>query len=57
MFKVDKKYENSDVAVTIRFTEELYAKLKAVAESEDISFNKLVLQCCDYAMDNYSAEE
>lgn len=38
---------------TIRFTEELDAKLTALASGENISFNELVLCCCQYALDNY----
>lgn len=36
-----------------RFTEELDAKLHALAKGEHISFNELVLRCCQYALDNY----
>ena len=34
-------------------TEELDAKLRALAKGEHISFNELVLRCCQYALDNY----
>ncbi len=57
MFKVNKKYAKSNIPVTIRFTDDLYTKLKEIAKQEDISFNGLVLQCCGYAVENYSEEK
>ena len=39
--------------IHIRFTEELDSKLHALAKGEHISFNELVLRCCQYALDNY----
>lgn len=57
MFKVYKKLPKSNISRTIRFNEEIYNKLSEIANSEDISFNQLVLQCCKYAIDNYLDEE
>ncbi len=52
MFKVDKKYAETNIQKTVRFTEDLLKKLEVIAEKEDISFNTLVLQCCYYAIEN-----
>lgn len=53
MFRIDKEFAGANVSNTIRFTEELDAKLRALAKGEHISFNELVLRCCQYALDNY----
>lgn len=37
---------------TIRMPDKLIEQLEEVAKSEDISFNQLVVQCCEYALDN-----
>ena len=36
---------------SIRFPEDLQEKLAKVATKANISFNMLVLQCCQYALD------
>ncbi len=56
MFKIDKKLKNANVARTIRFTEPLFERLCEVASKNGISFNMLVLQCCNYALDNQEEE-
>ena len=53
MFSVDK----SNIARTIRFTEDIFNDLLRISTSEDVSFNQLVLQCCRYALDNYEGNE
>lgn len=53
MFRIDKVFSKANVPKTIRFTEELDAELRTLAEGENISFNELVLRCCQYALDNY----
>lgn len=53
MFRIDKSFSRANVAKTIRFTEELDAKLTVLANGEQISFNELVLRCCQYALDEY----
>lgn len=53
MFKIEK-FSKTNVSKTIRFTEELNAKLTALAKGENISFNELVLRCCQYALDEYA---
>ena len=32
--------------------DELIEKLQTLADKNDISFNQLVVQCCEYALDN-----
>ena len=49
MFVV-KKTESSNK--TIRMPNDLIEKMEVVAKDKDISFNKLVVQCCEYALEN-----
>ena len=56
-FSVDKKLSKSNIARTIRFTEDIFNDLLRISTSEDVSFNQLVLQCCRYALDNYEGNE
>ena len=37
---------------TIRIPDELAKILTEIAEKKDISFNQLVVQCCEYALAN-----
>lgn len=37
---------------TIRMPEDLIAELEKLASKNDISFNQLVVQCCEYALKN-----
>lgn len=37
---------------TIRMPEDLIEKLEILANKNDISFNQLVVQCCEYALEN-----
>lgn len=37
---------------TIRMPEDLIAELERLANKNDISFNQLVVQCCEYALQN-----
>lgn len=53
MFRIEKTFSKANVPKTIRFTEELDAELRTLADGENISFNELVLRCCQYALDNY----
>lgn len=53
MFRIDKAFSRANIPKTIRFTEELDANLTALAKGEHISFNELVLRCCQYALDEY----
>lgn len=53
MFRIEKAFARANIPKTIRFTEELDAKLTKLANGEHISFNELVLRCCQYALDEY----
>ena len=53
MFRIQKAFARVNIPKTIRFTEELDAKLTKLANGEHISFNELVLRCCQYALDEY----
>jgi len=47
MFVVKK---NESTNKTIRMSAELIARLEKVAEEQDVSFSRLVTQCCEYAL-------
>ena len=53
MFKVKNDFKNVNVPRTIRFTEKMFEELNQLAMDNEVSFNLLVLQCCQYALDNY----
>ena len=57
MFKIDSKFSAAKIPSTIRFTEPLFNELKRVAQENGISFNILVLQCCQYALDSIKNEK
>lgn len=57
MFKVDTTLSRSNVPRTIRFKEEIYNTLMEISSYENVSFNQLVLQCCRYAINDYSIKE
>jgi len=53
MFEI-KKPESSNK--TVRMPNELISKIEKLATSKNISFNQLVIQCCEYAINNLSDE-
>lgn len=57
MFEIDKSLSRPNIPRTIRFTEELFDALLKLSTEEEISFNSLVLQCCNYALNNYKKRE
>jgi predicted CopG family antitoxin len=57
MFTINKRHKNTNIPISIRFNEEIYTRLKAFKEEHGISFNELVLKCCEYALDNYKEEK
>ena len=57
MFKIDNELKHANVARTVRFTEPLFEKLNRVASENGISFNLLVLQCCNYALNTMEKPE
>lgn len=54
MFTV-KKPQNSNK--TIRMPDELIDRLQKMADENDISFNQLVVQCCEYALEHQKQED
>ncbi|MBE6694672.1 MAG: toxin-antitoxin system HicB family antitoxin [Ruminococcaceae bacterium] len=49
MFKV-KKAEHTNK--TFRMPTELVKKLETLAQNKGVSLNNLVVQCCEYALEN-----
>ena len=49
MFEIKKTTSSNK---TIRMPDILIAQLEKLAAKHDISFNKLVVQCCEYAIDH-----
>lgn len=54
MFSVNKIYKTSrnDIAMNIRFPEDIYNKYKEIAKDTGHSFNGLVISAMHYALDN-----
>lgn len=51
MFRIKKdriEYENK----SLRLPTDLIEKVQELADKNDISFNKVVIQCIDYALDH-----
>lgn len=57
MFKIDTTFKNANISRTIRFTEPLFTQLSEVAKRHEVSFNSLVLQCCQYALEQIEPED
>ena len=53
MFEVKKPTSSNK---TVRMPDELIARLEEVAAKNDISFNQLVVQCCEYALENMKGD-
>ncbi len=51
MFKVRHTEETTNR--TFRFPKSLLDKMSAVAQNEKVSLNSFVIQCCEYAMENF----
>lgn len=54
MFEI-KKHSSSNK--TIRMPDSLIEKLEKLAAKNDISFNQLVIQCCEYAIKHLKQQE
>lgn len=54
MFQVKKPTSSNK---TIRMSDNLIERLETLAAKNDISFNQLVIQCCEYALENRDTEE
>ena len=42
---------------TIRMPNPLIEKMGRIAETQSISFNQLVIQCCEYALEHLSEQQ
>ena len=51
MFKVRHTEETANR--TFRFPKSLLDKMSVVAQIEKVSLNSFVIQCCEYAMENF----
>lgn len=49
MFKVKKEEFTNK---TFRIPNDLIEQLQSVAQEQSVSLNQLVIQCCQYALDN-----
>lgn len=54
MFEVKKPHNSNK---TIRMPDALIERLQKLADENDISFNQLVIQCCEYALENMGHRE
>lgn len=57
LFQIHKEPYGPRRPFTIRFPEALFEKLSRLAQENGISFNFLVLQCCDYSLKNLKPSE
>lgn len=53
-FKIEKPIEK--VIKTIRMPADLIDHLERLAAQNDVSFNRLIVQCCQYALDHMSED-
>ncbi len=42
---------------TIRMPDTLIEKISSIAAEQDISFNQVVIQCCEFAIENLPKKE
>ena len=54
MFEIKKPSASNK---TIRMPDTLIEKLELLAGKHDISFNQLVIQCCEYAIEHLNKDE
>ena len=57
MFQVDTQFSGANIPRTVRFTDKLFYELTTTATGNNVSFNLLVLQCCQYALDHLEQEK
>ena len=57
-FKIDKEPEKiSSINRTIRLKPENFDKLMMLSEESGVSFNKIVNQCIEFAIENLESEK
>ena len=52
MFQIKRWRHGDNLPHTVRFPYELCESLAQIAQDNDVSFNSLVIQCCNYAICN-----
>ena len=52
MFQIDKKLYGPSNPRTVRFPDVFLEHLCQLAQKNGISFNRFILECCKYAVDN-----
>ena len=57
MFEIDKGKCRANVPRRVRLPEALCERLCQIAQDNNISFNSLVIQCCNYALDSMAPSE
>ena len=55
-FKITNDEKEYSIIRSIRIKEELLNKLEEIAYKHDISANKLIIKCIEYALDNMEEE-
>ena len=55
MFKVQHAEEN--INKTFRIPKSLLDKMSSIAQSENVSLNSFVIQCCEYAIANIQSNQ
>lgn len=51
MFEISK-YKDSNVKLSIRLPESVDNTLRAIAKTEEMSYNNVLVSCVKYALDN-----
>ncbi|MBQ6896375.1 MAG: hypothetical protein IJN69_04125 [Oscillospiraceae bacterium] len=49
-FRIEGKGESSNK--TVRLPNDLICRLETVAQEKNLSFSAIVIQCCEYALEN-----
>ena len=57
MFEIQKGMYGANTARAVRFPEALFEYLSQLAQENNVSFNSLVIQCCNYAVRDMKKEE
>ena len=55
MFRIQKGYDSE--SKTFRIPKQLLERMEVLATQNNLSLNRLVIQCLEYAMDNLEGEE
>lgn len=56
MFKLKKEYVEYENK-SLRLPKDLTAKVQELANENNMSFNRVIIQCIEYALDNVEKEE